>query len=223
MSIFSRMINVVRSNVNDLINKAEDPKKMLEQIVIDLNSHMQSARKEVAQAIADEKGLQRNYMENKNFSESWERKAQLAVERGNDDLAIKALKQQEIYQTQADEYKKQWDIQKISVDKLKNSLTELNKKIEEAARKKNLLIARQKRAEAQKKIATTMSKLSDTAAFDSFARMESKIQAIENQAEASMEIENSLKNNDLEAQFEHLGEPSLQEKLTAMKNKIKTQ
>lgn len=192
MGIFSRFITVFKSNVNDLISRAEDPKKMLEQIISDMSSSIQKAKEDVAVAIADEKNLYRKYIESSRLSESWDRKAVLAVEQNNDELAMKALQEKENVSSIASDYERQWKLQKEAVEKLKLSLSQLNDKLQEASRKKNLLIARQKRAEAQDKIAKTMRGLTDTSAFDTFARMESKIDSMESKSEALAELEDHL-------------------------------
>jgi phage shock protein A len=151
MSIFKRILTVIKSNINDLINKAEDPKKMLDQLISDMNSQLIQVKQEVASAIADEKKLQREYEKARKEASEWAEKAELAVRKGEDNLAMQALQRQESAEAEAAGYEKQWMSQREAVDKLKSALTQLNNKIQEANRKKNLLIARQKRAEATQK------------------------------------------------------------------------
>lgn len=224
MGIFSRLVNIVKANINDLISKAEDPKKMLEQILIDMQEQLVEAKKEVARAIADEKRLYAQMKEQKELAVKWEKRAGLAVQKGDDQLAMEALKKKNDATNLASEYQIQWEKQKSVSDKLKSSIQALQNKIEEARRKKNLLIARQKRAEAQKKIAQTMSKISDSSAFDSFAKMEEKVKDIEAQAEAEEELTMELAGNDLEDQFSALekgsGSVDVQDELAALKAKL---
>src|SRR6267154_2099891 len=142
MGIFSRLGTLIKSNLNDLISKAEDPQKMLNQIVVEMQNQLVEAKKQVAVSIADEK--------------------------------------------------------------LKEQLRTLNDKIEEAKRKKNILIARQKRAEAQKAIQDTMRGLSDNSAFDTFERMSNKVDQIEAESEASVELGGELAGDTLQQKFKKL-------------------
>ena len=156
MGIFSRLGTLIKSNLNDLISQAEDPQKMLNQIVLDMQNQLVEAKKQVAVSIADEKRLQKQLDEQGELAKEWERKAMMAVRAGDDVLAKEALRRKQEHDNQVVEFSKQWDLQKQAVDKLKDQLRTLNDKIEEAKRKKNILIARQKRAEAQRAIQDTM-------------------------------------------------------------------
>jgi phage shock protein A len=205
MGIFSRLKTLVSSNVNDMISKAEKPEKMLNQLLIDMSEQLIESKKAVAQAIADEKKLEREAQNQQNLSQDWERKAMLAVQAGKDDLAKEALIRKQEHDTAYNEYKKQWEAQHASVEKLKVSLRELQNKIEEAQRKKNLLVARAKRAEAQQKIQSTMSSISgNKTAFDAFDRMAAKVDQMEAQAEATVELEDYTNNASLDKRFAEL-------------------
>jgi phage shock protein A len=205
MGIFSRLKTVISSNINDLISKAEKPEKMLNQLIIDMQTQLLESKKAVALAIADEKKLARELENQETQAQEWERKAILAVNVGKDDLAKEALLRKQEHDNASTEYRKQWESQKASVEKLKDSLRELQTKIEEAQRKKNLLIARAKRAEAQQKIQSTISSLDgNRSAFDAFDRMAQKVDQMEAQAEAAMELEDLSKNTNLEKRFNEL-------------------
>ena len=205
MGIFSRIKTVVSSNINDLIGKAENPEKMLNQLIVDMNGQLIESKKAVAMAIADEKKLEREKENQYAQAQDWERKAMLAVNAGKDDLAKEALLRKTEHDRNAAEYQKQWESQKASVDQLKESLRELQSKIEEAQRKKNLLIARAKRAEAQQKIQNTISSVSgNRSAFDAFDRMAAKVDQMEAQADAAKELEDLNKDVSLEKRFAEL-------------------
>src|SRR6187399_2310902 len=193
MGIFSRLGTLIKSNLNDLISKAEDPQKMLNQIVLEMQNQLVEAKKQVATSIADEKRLKKQWDEQIELSKEWERKAMLAVRSGDDALAKEALTR-----------KSEHDHQKDAVDKLKDQLRTLNDKIEEAKRKKNILIARQKRAEAQKAIQDTMRGLSENSAFDAFERMDQKVGQIEAESEASTELGGELTGDTLQQKFKRL-------------------
>jgi phage shock protein A len=204
MGIFDRFRRVVKSNLNDMISKAENPEKMLNQLIVDMNQQLIEAKKSVASSIADEKRLEREIGQNRAQTQEWERKAMLAVRAGKDDLAREALLRKQEYENYSNQYQQQWEAQHQSVEKLKEALRGLQQKIEEAQRKKNLLIARAKRAEAQKKIQQTMGGMSDTSAFEVFDRMTARVDQIEAEADAMGELDDMRKDSDLDSQFKAL-------------------
>jgi phage shock protein A len=224
MAILDRISLVIRSNINFLINKAEDPEKMLNQMLIQMREQLNEAKREVAVAIADEKRLGVQLEAELEQVREWERKAMLAVEKGDDGLAREALRRKGEHERLAMDYKQQWDAQKASAETLKNALRGLSEKIEEAGRKKNLLIARQKRAEAQKHIHEVMSGLSDTSAFETFDRMTAKVDQLEAQATAAAEISQDLSGDALEQRFKALeGSTDVDDELKALKAKVQKQ
>lgn len=203
--MFERLKTVISSNINALISKAEEPEKMLNQMIIDMNEQLIESKKAVAMAIADEKKLERDMIENKTKADEWEKKAMLAVRAGRDDLAKEALLRKQEFEGYAAQLSQQWEAQKQSVEKLKEALRQLQTKIEEANRKKNILIARAKRAEAQQRINETMSTLSgNKSAFETFERMERKVDEIEASAEAMKELDEASSGATLEKQFAQL-------------------
>jgi phage shock protein A len=224
MGIFSRLRTLISANVNHLIGKAEKPEKMLNQLIIDMNEQLIESKKAVAQAIADEKRLEREMNTQLNQSAEWERKAMLAVEQGKDDLAKEALVRKQENDNAALEYRKQWEAQNAAVGKLKISLKELSGKIEKAQRDKNLLIARAKRAEAQQKIQDTISSVSgNRSAFDAFDRMAQKVDQMELQADATKELDDFTSDNDLDKRFAELekSDNSADRLLEDLKSKMK--
>ncbi|MBN2353622.1 MAG: PspA/IM30 family protein [Spirochaetales bacterium] len=222
MGIFKRFSDILKANINDLISKAENPEKMLNQIMIEMNEQLIESKKSVASAIADEKRLERQMKDQLAQAQDWEKKAMLAVRAGKDDLAKEALLRKQEYAGLATQYKEQWESQHAAVEKLKSSLRQLQGKIEEAGRKKNLLIARAKRAEAQRQIQKTMGNLSDTGAFEVFDRMAAKVDKIEAEADAMAEIEDFTADGDLEKQFKALeaGDTSTDAMLAELKAKM---
>ncbi len=205
MGLFKRFKDAVRANINELISKAENPEKMLNQIIMDMNEHLIEAKKSVASAIADEKRMERQMNDNRGKAQDWEDKAILAVKVGKDDLAKDALLRKEEYDTHAKELEPQWNAQAESVNQIKESLKQLQRKIEEAQRKKNILIARAKRAETQKKIQSMAGSIADSTAFEAFDRMASKVEQIEAEADAVSELAKaSLDEDTLEAEFRKL-------------------
>jgi phage shock protein A len=188
MGVFARIAALIKSNINDLIHRSEDPEKMLNQVVIDMTTQLGEAKQQVAASIADEKRLMKLSEQEKLNAAEWERRAMLAVRAGDDALAKEALGRKKEHEALATSYEEQWQKQKTAVDQLKLALRALNSKIEEAKRKKNLLIARKKRAEAQQKIQETMSGLRNASAFETFDRMAEKVDRMEAEAEATAEL-----------------------------------
>lgn len=221
MGILGRLSTLLKANVNDLISGAEDPEKILNQLILDMKDQLIEAKKQVAVAIADEKRLKKQLDNELHKAREWEKKAMMAVRAGRDDLATEALRRKSEHDQLATEFQAQWEAQKAAADKLRESLRQLNNKIEEAKRKKNLLIARKKRVEAQQKIQNTMTSLSDTSAFDAFDRMTSKIDQMEAEAEATAELNEDMTGADLSADFASLeAETSANSELAALKAKM---
>jgi phage shock protein A len=204
MGIFDRFSTVLRSNINDLISRAENPEKMLNQLILDMKGQLAKAKQEVAGAIADEKKLQADAEAKKKQAENWEHRAMLAVQEGRDDMAKQALMRYNENLQGAQQLHETWVKSKAETEALKLSLRQLNDKIEEAKRKKNILVARAKRAEAQQRIQETMSGMSDRSAFESFERMTEKIEQSERKAIAAAELQEEFSGDTLAKQFESL-------------------
>ncbi|HEY0778708.1 MAG TPA: PspA/IM30 family protein [Gemmatirosa sp.] len=224
MGIFDRFSRLVRSNINDLISSAEDPEKMLNQLIGDMNGQLVKAKQQVAGAIADERRLKDQAEAEARLSSDWESRAMLAVNEGRDDLARQALLRQSEHAEHARTLASTWDAHRTETEKLKAQLRELADKIEEAKRKKNLLLARQRRAEAQQRIAQTMSSISEKSAFEAFARMEEKIDANERQLRAANEIDEEFTGDKLAREFKQLerssGGADADSRLLALKQKM---
>lgn len=201
MGIFSKLSTLIKSNINDLISRAENPEKMLNQIILDMRDQLAKAKREVAAAIADERKLKAQLDDEVKQARDWEHRAMLAVKEGRDDLAKQALVRQQEHAERALVLQQTWEAQAAETEKLKGSLRQLNDKIEEAKRKRNLLIAKQKRAQAQRRIHETMSGLSDTSAFEAFNRMADKIEEEERRSLAQAEVTEALAGDTLETEF----------------------
>jgi len=221
MGLFGRLGTLIRSNINELINRAEDPEKMLNQVLVDMKGQLVEAKKQVAVAIADEKRIKKQYEQELAKAADWEKKAMLAVRAGNDDLARAALARKADHDELAVTLKEQWEAQKHSVDQLKEALRGLDSKIEEAKRKRNILVSRQKRAQAQATINKTLSQLNSSDSHDStFSRMDERVTQLEAEAEASAEL-GALPDSTLESQFKALETgSSVDSELDALKQKM---
>jgi len=224
MSIFQKISTLFRSNINDLIARAENPEKMLNQVILDMRDQLAKAKREVAAAIADERKLRSQLDDEIKQAGEWEHRAMLAVREGRDDLAKQALLRQQEHANRAAALEQTWGAQAQETEKLKASLRQLNDRIEEAKRKRNLLIAKQRRAQAQKRIHETMSGLSDNSAFEAFNRMAEKIEESERRSLAAAEVSEALSGDTLETEFARLeaggGAGAVDDRLLALKQQM---
>ena len=217
MSIFDRMNQVLRANINDMLNHAEDPEKMLNQILRDMEDSLRQGQVQVAEQIAQEKIIQADLATAERNADDWEKKAELAVSKGMDELAREALNRQGDYAAQIEVYQKQLDAQHKAVEKIKNDLAALESKYDEARRNKDMLIARAKRADAQQQMNSVSEKLSSVDYSSDLARMDRRIQEKEARAAASEE----MKKDSVDEQFRKLDESDdVEQKLAALKQKL---
>jgi phage shock protein A len=194
---------------------------MLNQIVLEMSNQLIEAKKQVAQTIGAEKQLAKQLEQETTNATEWERRAMMALRAGNEELAKEALARKKEHDQLAATYEDQWSKQKAAVEQLKKALRMLNDKIEEAKRKKNVLIARKKRAEAQRSIQETMSGLRDQSAFETFDRMAGKIDQLEAEAEAASELQEEYTGDTLASQFSTLEKTAgADEDLLALKRKM---
>ena len=223
MGIFDRFSTMLRSNINDLIARAENPEKMLIQVIEDMRGQLAKARQEVAVAIADAAKLKKQAEDEQKQAQDWEQRAMLAVRQGRDDLARQALVRHQEHAVRAQELFATWQRHQEDTEKLRDALRQLNEKIQEAQRKKNLLIAQQRRAQAQRRIHETMSGLSDSSAFEAFDRMADRIQQNERLALAAASVSEELTGENLEREFKQLetgGGDAIDYKLLEMKQQM---
>ncbi len=221
MGILQRLSLLLRSNLNDAISRGENPEKVLNQVLIDMREQLARAKQEVAVAIADERKLKAQVEGERKQADDWENRAVLAVRENRDDLAKQALLRHQEHAERGASLEETWQRQAVETEKLKDGLRQLNEKIEEAKRKKNLLVAKQKRASAQKRIHETMAGLNDRSAFDAFERMAERIEESERRALAAAEVSESLSGDTLEQEFAKLkGTDSVEIRLEALKQRM---
>lgn len=175
MGIFDRIGRVLRANVNDMIDKAEDPEKVLEQSIRDMGDDLVKMRQAVAQAIASQKRTEQQYTKNQTEAEKWQQRAQLALSKGDENLAREALMKKKTYAETATTLKTQLDAQNQQVGTLRKSLTGLEGKISEAKTKKDMLKARMSAAKANQQLQNTIGNMNSGSAIAAFERMEDKV------------------------------------------------
>jgi phage shock protein A len=197
MGLFDRVAMLLRANVNDMVSKAEDPEKILEQAVMDMQEELVKLRQAVATAIASQKRSEQQYNKAMADANSWQSKAQLALQKGDEDLAREALVRKKGYSETAASLKAQLDGQAGMVDTMKKSLLQLESKISEAKTKKDMLKARSQAAKAQEQLQSAVGKIGNNSAMAAFERMEEKVQIAEAKSQAAAELTGS----DLESKF----------------------
>lgn len=205
MGMLTRLINVIRSNLYDLLNRAEDPAKLLEQTLVDMETAYRKAKDQVARAIADQKRMEKAAAEQAGESQKWEQRAITAVQQGDDALAREALGRKQEHQRMQQQYARELVAHGENVELLKTGLHELGEKIAEIRRKKQLLISRQRRTEAQDAIHQTLEGVRGAGALDTIERMEHKIDEMAALSAARRELSAAFQGDALERRFEALG------------------
>ncbi len=217
MGLFDRLSRVVRANLNDMVSKAEDPEKILEQAIIEMQEDLVQLRQAVARAIAAQKRTEQQYNKNQAEANNWQKRAQLALTKGDENLAREALMRKKTNADTAATLKQQLDQQTTQVDTLKRNLIALESKISEAKTKKDMLKARAKAAKANEQLQSTIGSLGTGSAMAAFDRMEEKVMELE----ASSEAAGELGGVGLEQQFAQLEAGSgVDDELEAMKAQL---
>jgi len=188
MALFDRLSRVVRANLNDLVSKAEDPEKVLEQAIIDMQEDLVKLRQAVATAIATQQRSKQQYDNNQSESNKWQQRAQLALTKGDESLAREALQRKKTFQETANTIKQQLDGQSGQVDSLKKNLIALESKIAEAKTKKDMLKARAQAAKANEQLQNTIGNLNTNSSMAAFERMEDKVLQLEARSQAAQEL-----------------------------------
>ncbi|BBL86470.1 chloroplast membrane-associated 30 kD protein-like protein (chromatophore) [Paulinella micropora] len=219
MGFFDRLSRLLRANLNELVSKAEDPAKILDQSVADMQSDLVRLRQAVAIAIASQKRMQSQAEQAESQAKVWYERAGIALQKGEEGLAREALSRRKAFQDSATGLNSQLLSQSNQVDILKQNLLVLEGKIAEAKTKKNMLKARAEAAQAQQQLQSAVGSLGNNTSMAAFERMEEKVEALEATSQASAE----LAGVDLESRFAILeGSPSndIEHELFALKNRI---
>lgn len=215
MSIFRRIADIFKANVNDALDRAEDPEKMLKQMVIEMEESVNKATLAVAQAIANEKSLERKIAKAQEQSRDWQQKAIQALQAGREDLARAALEKKAVADRNAADLQPVYEQAKATTIKLRQQLDQLKAKLDEARSRQSTLIARSQAAKAQKQIAQAFSGVGSDA-FSKFDKFEGKIEQLE--AEASAFEQLAGESTSLEQELKMLGSStSVEQELARLK------
>lgn len=228
MSILKRMGNVIRSNVNDILDKAEDPKKILDQTILDMQGDHKTAKKALVETLAMLKQAEKQSEGFQASAAEWEQKAMIALKAGNEDLARQSLEKKQKAEESYTESTQGLAQQRAQVDQLKSNLKLLENKINEAKSKRDELLARLQAADMKKKQAAIQSgdapgsnAVQDSSAFDTFNRMVDKIENTESIVEARSELSESLGHSqELENLDAEMKEQSADAELARLKAKL---
>jgi phage shock protein A len=190
MGLLERVSTLIRANLNDMIDRAEDPEKLIKQVILDMDNQYLQVKTQVAVSIADQHMLEKKLRENEEAGRDWMRKAELAVEKQQDDLARAALDRFQTSQKLALSYREQVDDQKLQVETLKNALIKLEQKLDEAKAKRDLFLARHRRGVALGKAARAQSAIGDNSRSAAFDRLQDRVNHTEAIASAEVELFN---------------------------------
>jgi phage shock protein A len=193
MSLLDRVSTLLRANLNDLVEKAEDPEKLLKQIVLDMENQLMQLKTQVAIALADEHLLEKKRQEQETHSAEWRRKAELAVEKGNDDLARAALERALSHDQLMQGFASQADDQKHEADNLRQALRKLEQKLTETRAQSEMLIAQHRRARVVGR-ATKVRQVAGAGQEHAMDRLKSRVHiaSAENTATAEVMLSESL-------------------------------
>src|SRR5438874_66305 len=212
MALLERVSTLVRANLNDLIDKAEEPEKMIKQVILDMQNQLLQVKTQVAIAIADQHLLEKKQKENEDKVAEWMRKAELAVDKKQDDLARASLLRVESYRELSENFTQQVADQKAQVENLKSALRQLEQKLTEAQAKADLLIAQHRRARAVGKASDAKSSAGNGSKGAAVDRMKRKVAYSEAVSQAKAEIALA---DDVEGRFAALEKEDRIEQLLA--------
>ncbi|HVW12159.1 MAG TPA: PspA/IM30 family protein [Bryobacteraceae bacterium] len=182
------MATLVRANLNDLLDKAEDPEKMIKQIILDMENQLLQVKTQVAISIADQHVLEKKQKENEEADQQWMRRSELAIDKSDDELARAAIERALSYRNTAASFRQQVEDQKIQVDTLRQALIRLQQKLDEAKAKSDMLIAQHRRSRAMGKANDAGRAIGDGSKAAAFDRMKNKVQHTEAKTQASSEL-----------------------------------
>ncbi len=211
MALLERVSALIRANLNDLIDRAEDPQKMLKQVILDMQNQMLQVKTQVAIAAADEHLLRKKQKENEDKHAEWMRKAELAVDKKQDDLARAAIERGMGYKNLARDFGEEIEHQKTQVDNLRSAMRKLEQKLTEAQAKSELLIAKHRRSRALTKASQARMAAHDESKMGTFDRMKNKVHSEEARGQAMAE----MANDNVEEKLDSLGRNDEIERLLA--------
>ena len=218
MGIFTRLTDIVNSNINAILDKAEDPDKIIRMIIQEMEDTLVEVRSGAARAIADQKDITRKLKRIEEAQTEWARKAELAISKGRDDLAKGALIERNNLEETKEHYQAEFDHITKALSHGEEDIVKLDSKLREARAKKATIAARTKNAVNQVRVKRNIHDNRINDAFDRFDKVEQRLDRLEGEAE-SMEIGRSETLNEAFKNIE--GNEALDKELAALKAKVK--
>jgi len=188
VALLERVSTLIRANLNELIEKAEEPEKLIKQVILDMENQLMQLKTQVAIAIADQHLLEKKQKEYEQKAEEWQKKAEFAVRKNDDRLARAALERKLSLAQMGENFVHQVEDQKTEVENLKSALRKLEAKIEEAKAKADLLVAQHRRARVLTKASRARASASDSGKIGTFDRMKQKVERGEAISKAHAEV-----------------------------------
>jgi len=223
MGVLGRLGQVIRSQVSDWVNGAEDPEKLLDQAVADMQRDLIQLRQAVAQAIATQKRTERQQHQNQTLAQEWYNRAQLALQKGQEDQAREALAQRHPYQRMGAQLANQISEQKGAIAQLKANMRDLEVKIADVRTRRDMYIARARSAEASQRIQDMIGQVGHERSLGTLSQMEDKVLDLEAQASATADLNQALTDQSLEGRFAALEQAeatAIEQELSTMKNRL---
>ncbi len=231
MGIFKRIKDMISANINDLLDKFEDPEHVIDQMIKEMEETIIDVRKQTASSIASAKMTSKRISDFEQEVQKWQKNAELAIVEGNDELAKKALSKRREVESLLETHRNQLIDEEAMILKMKSDLHLVEEKVQEARRKRESLLMKKRAADAKKKMIESSEKaqaaFSGSASsiingFDSFAKYEENIDRQLAEAEAREELNTERRSTDLEAEFSHLiADAEVDDELAALKKKLK--
>jgi len=217
MALLERVSTLVRANINDLVDKAEDPEKMIKQVILDMENQLLQVKTQVAISIADQHVLEKKLQENEENERQWMKRAERAVDKKDEGLARAALERAMSYKSMTASFQQQVEDQKTQVENLKTALLKLQQKLAEASSRKDVLIAQHRRSRALDRATKAGAAIGDESNGAAFERMKNKVQHSEAAAQAGAEL---AADDDVESKFAALEkQDEIDRLLTELKSK----
>lgn len=218
MAIFERLSDLLRSNINDLIDKAEDPEKMVKQIIIDMEEQIKKATQGLGTAMGSLNQVKKQLENAQEQSRTWEEKAKVCLEQGNEELAKQALENKVKQDNMVKQYQGMVNSMEAQVNDIKSQINVLKQKLEEARNQQAMLVARSRMADAKSEMSKALGNIDSKSAFAKMEKMEEKIEQKESQADAYSEVAGVEENDPFQKMDQ---EKSINEELEKLKQQMK--
>lgn len=203
MGIFSRISDMLKANINDMLDKAEDPEKMVKQIIADMQKEISKSTQALGKAVASERMVEKQYRSACAVSAQWENRAKAALKAGDAELAKQALANKVKADEDVENYRQMYETISNQTEAIRSQVEVLKSKIQEAKSREAMLIARSQMADTSKELAKSIGGIDTKSSFEKLDRMEERIERKEAEAAAFTEVSGTMKTQEA-ATFEDL-------------------